>query len=152
MGEGGGGVQSLRAALQADSDHAEARIYLANVLYDRAEFEGALYHFERTKPEDHWDELGIWRVIELKRSSYRLHENDAELGPWNDRLAELADDLDDIDELLMEVEPPSNAEAAHSNPAPEQHETLGALLNAHAARGRRPRQDGHRIASRDVKA
>ena len=65
-------IASLRRSLQLDSDHAEARIYLANILYDQGEYEAALYHFERTKPEDHWDELGIWRLIELKRSLYRL--------------------------------------------------------------------------------
>ena len=43
---------------------AEARIYLANVLYDRGDYEAALYHLDRTAPEEHWYELGIWRLVE----------------------------------------------------------------------------------------
>src|SRR6476659_7277426 len=71
-------IGSLRRSLQLDNDHAEARIYLANILYDQNEYEAALYHFERTEPDDHWDELGIWRLVELKRSLYRLDEHDTE--------------------------------------------------------------------------
>jgi tetratricopeptide (TPR) repeat protein len=37
-----GSIAALRKALQLDPDHSEARIYLANLLYDRGEFEGAL--------------------------------------------------------------------------------------------------------------
>ena len=98
-------MASLRQALQLDGDHAEARIYLANILYDRGEYEGALYHFERTGPEDHWDELGIWRLIELKRAVYKLDEGDPELKPWEDRVNELAGELDEVDALLMDLEP-----------------------------------------------
>ncbi len=104
MGDDTSAIQSLRAALQIDGEHAEARIYLANILYDRAEYEGALYHFERTRPDDHWDELGIWRLIELKRSIYKLDENDGELAPWHARLAELGDDTDDLDDALLELD------------------------------------------------
>src|SRR5690349_1763399 len=99
-----GSIACLRKALQLDSDHAEARIYLANLLYDKGEFEGALYHFERTQPEDHWDELGIWRLIELKRAVYKLDENDPELKPWDERVSGLNEGLDDIDELRLELE------------------------------------------------
>src|SRR5579872_5658857 len=67
LGQDDAAIGSLRRSLQLDSDHAEARIYLANILYDQGEYEAALYHFERTDPEDHWDELGIWRLVELKR-------------------------------------------------------------------------------------
>ena len=74
LGDDDSAIGSLRRSLQLDSDHAEARIYLANILYDQGEYEAALYHFERTNPEDHWDELGIWRLIELKRSLYRLDD------------------------------------------------------------------------------
>ena len=105
-------IGSLRRSLQLDNDHAEARIYLANILYDQNEYEAALYHFERTEPDDHWDELGIWRLVELKRSLYRLEENDPELKPWDERLSELAADMDDVDALLMELEPRSGANAA----------------------------------------
>src|SRR5436309_3394027 len=57
----------LRRALELDADQGEARIYLANLLYDRGEYEAALFHLERTEPEDHFDGLAIWRLIELKK-------------------------------------------------------------------------------------
>ena len=130
LGDDEGSIASLRKALQLDGDHSEARIYLANLLYDRGEFEGALYHFERTQPEDHWDELGIWRLIELKRAVYKLDENDAELRPWDERLAELSEGLDDIDELLMELEPAKSALQKGDDPeiARNQLELFGSLL------------------------
>src|SRR5581483_7054083 len=131
LGDDDGAKSSLRRSLQLDSDHAEARIYLANILYDQGEYEAALYHFERTSPEDHWDELGIWRLIELKRSLYRLEESDPEIKPWDDRLAELAGDLDDIDAMLVELDQPRGADSA---PAAEtargQLELFGSLLNS----------------------
>ena len=124
-----GSIAALRKALQVDGDHSEARIYLANLLYDRGEFEGALYHFERTQPEDHWDELGIWRLIELKRAVYKLDESDPELKPWDERLAELNEGLDDIDELLMELEPGKNIQKGDDpEVARNQLELFGSLL------------------------
>ena len=124
-----GSIAALRKALQVDGEHSEARIYLANLLYDRGEFEGALYHFERTHPEDHWDELGIWRLIELKRAVYKLEESDPELKPWDERLAELNEGLDDIDELLMELEPAKNIQKADDpEVARNQLELFGSLL------------------------
>jgi Tfp pilus assembly protein PilF len=130
LGDDDAAIASLRRSLQLDGDHNEARIYLANVLYDQGENEAALYHFERTKPEDHWDELGIWRLMELKRSLYRLGDNDPELKPWEDRLSELAGDLDDVDTMLMELDMP----AADGSPAPEtargQLELFGTLLSS----------------------
>ena len=125
-----GSIAALRKALQVDGEHSEARIYLANLLYDRGEFEGALYHFERTQPEDHWDELGIWRLIELKRAVYKLDETDPELKPWDERLAELNEGLDDIDELLMELEPARNIQKGDDPAvARNQLELFGSLLN-----------------------
>jgi tetratricopeptide (TPR) repeat protein len=130
LGDDDAAIASLRRSLQLDGDHNEARIYLANVLYDQGENEAALYHFERTKPEDHWDELGIWRLMELKRSLYRLGDNDPELKPWEDRLSELAGDLDDVDTMLMELDMP----AADGSQAPEtargQLELFGTLLSS----------------------
>ena len=72
----GGALHWLRRALELDPTHGEARIYLANLLYDRGEYEAALFHLERTEPEDHFDGLAIWRLIELKKSVYRLPEDD----------------------------------------------------------------------------
>jgi tetratricopeptide (TPR) repeat protein len=131
LGNDEAAIGSLRRSLQIDGDHTEARIYLANVLYDQGENEAALYHFERTKPDDHWDELGIWRLMELKRSLYRLNDNDPELKPWEDRLSELAGDLDDVDTMLMELDVPG---AGEGGPAPEtargQLELFGTLLSS----------------------
>jgi len=104
LGDDEAAIATLRRALQLDGDHVEARIYLANVLYDRGENEAALYHLDRSTPEDHWDELGIWRLIELKKSVYRLADDDAELKPWEARLTELSGEPDDIDEMLAEIE------------------------------------------------
>jgi Tfp pilus assembly protein PilF len=129
LGDDDAAIGSLRRSLQLDSDHAEARIYLANILYDQAEYEAALYHFERTNPDDHWDELGIWRLIELKRSLYRLDENDPELKPWDDRLTELAGDLDDVDTMLMELDP-RGADTAPAAEARGQLELFGSLLSS----------------------
>ncbi|HEY4130869.1 MAG TPA: tetratricopeptide repeat protein [Gemmatimonadaceae bacterium] len=130
LGDDNAAIGSLRRSLQLDSEHAEARIYLANILYDQGEYEAALYHFERTGPDDHWDELGIWRLIELKRSLYRLEENDPELKPWDDRLADLASDIDDVDTMLMELDPRSGAEGAPATEARGQLELFGSLLSS----------------------
>lgn len=131
LGDDDAAIGSLRRSLQLDSEHAEARIYLANILYDQSEYEAALYHFERTSPEDHWDDLGIWRLIELKRSLYRLEENDPELKPWDERLNELTAELDDVDAMLMELDVRSGADTA---PAAEtargQLELFGTLLSS----------------------
>ena len=128
LGDDDGAVRKLRQALQLDKEHQEARIYLANILYDRNEYEAALYHFERTTPEDHWDELGSWRLIELKRSLHKLEESDPDLKPWDDRLTELTGTLDDVDELLMELDPSreSGREAEHAR---GQLELFGTLLS-----------------------
>lgn len=151
LGEDDAAIASLRKALQLDGDHSEARIYLANLLYDRGEFEGALYHFERTQPEDHWDELGIWRLIELKRAVYKLEENDPELRPWDERLAELSDGLDDIDELLMELEPGKSALQKGDDPeiARNQLELFGSLLTGLVEQ---KEEESHHVVSSDGSA
>ncbi|HYD54428.1 MAG TPA: tetratricopeptide repeat protein [Gemmatimonadaceae bacterium] len=142
-------MASLRKALQQDGDHTEARIYLANILYDRGEYEGALYHFERTTPEDHWDELGIWRLIELKRAMHKLEDEDPELKVWDDRLTELTSELDDIDELLAEVDAAHLASGEPEGPR-AQLELFGSLLNTLA--GQRGEDiTPHRIMTREGK-
>ena len=139
LGDDEGAITSLRRSLQLDSDHAEARIYLANILYDQSEYEAALYHFERTTPDDHWDELGIWRLVELKRSLYKLDESDPELKPWDNRLTELSSDLDDIDTMLMELEPRPGADTAPAAEAARgQLELFGTLLNSLAEQKQEP--------------
>ena len=76
LGDDNAAISTLRRALQLDNDHAEARIYLGNILYDRGDYDAALYHLDRTSPSDHWDELGIWRLVELKKTIYRLKDDD----------------------------------------------------------------------------
>jgi tetratricopeptide (TPR) repeat protein len=145
MGDETGAIATLRRALQLDGEHAEARIYLANVLYDRGEFEAALYHLERTHPEDHWDELGIWRVVELRKSTYRLADDDASLRPWDERLAELAGEPDPIDEMLSEIEQKGNETVVRD--ARGQLELFGSLL-ANLS-GQKQAEETHQVVSRD---
>ncbi|HYT04004.1 MAG TPA: tetratricopeptide repeat protein [Gemmatimonadales bacterium] len=104
LADEGGALYWLRRALELDAAHAEARIYLANLLYDRGEYEAALFHLERTEPGDHFDGLAIWRLIELKRSVYRLPDGDPELVPWRRRLDALSADAGPEDLLLAEIE------------------------------------------------
>lgn len=131
QGDDQGAIQSLQRALQLDDEHAEARIYLANILYDRGEYESALYHLEHTDPSDHWDELGIWRLVELKKSLYRLADDDPELRPWEERLGELAGEVDDIDDLLSEIESRAMEDDARAAgmAGRGQLELFGVLLN-----------------------
>lgn len=120
---------ALRRALTVDPQFAEARVYLANLLYDAGDLDAALLEFEKTSPEDHWDELGIWRLIELKKSVYKLKDHDGELKPWEARLVELAGEIDPIDELLAEVEQAAMEEAdAEHTASQHQLEALGSLL------------------------
>ena len=130
LGEDDAAIATLRRSLQLDSEHAEARIYLANILYDRGDYEAALYHLERTSPDDHWDELGIWRLTELKKSLFRVADDDEDLKPWDERLSELSGEPDDIDDMLAEIETRFNealeGEAEH---AKGQLELFGALLS-----------------------
>jgi tetratricopeptide (TPR) repeat protein len=158
LGDDDGAVKQLRRALQLDGEHTEGRIYLANILYDRGEFEAALYHFERTSPDDHWDELGLWRLIELKRSTYKLDDDDPELRPWDDRLTELSGGVDEVDELLMELEPARHDAALEreAEVARGQLELFGTLLNGLAdakrtdvADGQRDNPSQHSIMMRD---
>lgn len=142
LGDDDAAVAALRRALQLDGEYAEARIYLANILYDRQDYEAALYHFERTGPDDHWDELGIWRLIELKRQLHKVDEHDPELKPWDERLSELASEIDAIDELLLELQP--MPESPEAEVARGQLELFGSLLNSLADQ----RHDGpHQIVS-----
>jgi Tfp pilus assembly protein PilF len=130
LGDDDAAIASLRKSLQVDNEHAEARIYLANILYDRSDYEASLYHFERTTPDEHWDELGIWRLIELKRAAYKLDEHDPDLKPWEGRLTELGGELDDIDELFIEVDGASANESGEVEVARGQLELFGTLLSS----------------------
>jgi tetratricopeptide (TPR) repeat protein len=85
LGDEDAALYWLRRALDLDETHAEARVYLGNLLYDRGEYEACLFHFEQTDPTEHFDELALWRTIELKKSIYRLPSGDPELAPWSAR-------------------------------------------------------------------
>jgi tetratricopeptide (TPR) repeat protein len=130
LGRDAEAIETLRRALAFDESFGEARVYLANLLYDAGELEAALGEFERTTPEDHWDELGIWRLVELRKSAGGLSDDDLGLKPWDDRLTEISSDPDAIDELLAEVETQfmEREGAAHSQ-AQGHLEMLGSLLD-----------------------
>jgi len=119
-------VHWLKRALEIDQMHAEARIYLGNLLYDRGAYEEALAEFDQTEPEDHWDELGIWRLIELKKTVYRLPDDDPELKPWLVRLADLAGEADPTELMLAELEAAGPDGTGPRDPS--QLELFGTLL------------------------
>ncbi len=137
LGNDAGALYWLRRALELDHKFTEARIYLANLLYDRGETEAALHHLERTQPEDHFDELGIWRHIELKKTVYRLPDEDPEITPWLARLAEVAGEPDPIEMLLAEVEAQQPDGSVRD---PHQLELFGTLLSELHAMQKRPQQ------------
>jgi tetratricopeptide (TPR) repeat protein len=141
LGDEDGALYWLRRSLDLDSAHPEARIYLGNLLYDRGEYEAALFHFEQTDPSDHVDELAAWRLIELKKSIYRLPSDDVELLPWSGRLAELAELTDPIDQLLAEVEA-TQPDGTFRDP--RQLELFGTLLVELQGMQRRPAET-HRV-------
>jgi tetratricopeptide (TPR) repeat protein len=125
LGDEGGALYWLRRALELEPGHAESRIYLANLLYDRGEYEAALFHLERTTPDDHVDTLAIWRLLELKRSVYKLKDDDPEVTPWNSRLGELTAEASADDLLLAEIEAIGSDGQVRD---PRQLELFGTLL------------------------
>jgi tetratricopeptide (TPR) repeat protein len=145
LGEDTAAEETLKRAIQIDPDHSEARIYLGNLLYDREEYEGALFHLDRTKPEDHWDELGIWRLLELKKSHLRLRDDDPSLKIWEERITELAPAPDAIDEMLEDIE--QRAQESAQQQARSQLELFGALLADLTDKKQAP--DHHRVVGRD---
>jgi tetratricopeptide (TPR) repeat protein len=142
LGDEGGALFWLRRALELEPGHAEARIYLANLLYDRGEYEAALFHLERTTPDDHVDTLAIWRLLELKRSVYKLEENDPELKPWNGRLSELTADASPDDLLLAEIEAIGSDGQVRD---PRQLELFGTLLTELAGMKKSAGGEIHRV-------
>ena len=141
-------VEMLTRALSLDSGYVEGRIYVGNLLYDRGELDAALYHLEQTQPDDHWDELGIWRLIELRKSHSGLADGDPSFAPWEARLAELAPVVDATDEMLDEIEVRFNEQEARD--AREQLELFGALLDQLS--DERAAGDPHRVEGSDGRA
>jgi Tfp pilus assembly protein PilF len=144
LGDEGGSLYWLRRALELEPAQAEARIYLANLLYDRGEYEAALFHLERTEPDDHVDSLAIWRLLELKRSVYHLSDDDPELGPWHARLGEMAGQATSEDLLLAEIEAIGSDGVVRD---PRQLELFGTLLTELQGM-RKPGSEIHRVRTR----
>ena len=96
--------RQIRRALRLDPDLHEARIYLAHLLYDRGDWEGALREYEGVPPCDHWDALAVWRLIELKRALWHIDEGDARLSPWRERLSQIENLPDSIAHLFAEIQ------------------------------------------------
>ena len=145
LGDEGGALYWLRRALEIETGQAEARIYLANLLYDRGEYEAALFHLERTEPDDHADTLAIWRLLELKRSVYRLPDNDPELGAWQRRLGELTAEAAPEDLLLAEIEAIGSDGQMRD---PRQLELFGTLLTELQGMKKGTAGDIHRVRTR----
>ncbi len=146
VGREGAALYWLRRALELDPTFAEPRIYLANLLYDRGESAAALLHFNRTSPEDHYEELGLFRVMELRRTFFRLADDDPSLTAWFDRLSELMAATDPVDDLLAEIE------AVQSNGSvrdPTQLELFGVLYSEPQQMLRKPgvRPDHHQVST-----
>ena len=145
VGRDGSAMYWLRRALELDLSYSEARIYIGNMLYDRGETEAALHHFERTEPMDHFDELGLWRTVELKKQVYRLADDDPDLSSWYERLAEVAGEPDAVDELLAEVE---SLQPDGTIRDPNQLELFGTLLAELPGMQRRPQgTDNHVVVT-----
>ena len=142
LGRDGAAFYWLRRALSVEPNYAEARVYLANLLYDRGESSAALSHFEKTRPEDHFDELGLWRTVELKRTLYRLADDDPELAPWLNRLGELAPEPDATEDLLAEIEAQQPDGTIRDR---NQLELFGALVAD--LPGMRRRGDAHQVTT-----
>lgn len=145
VGKESGALFWLRRALEIDPHYAEARTYLANLLYDRGETEAALHHLERTQPEEHFDELAIWRYVELKKTLFSLPDDDPELAPWLARLGEVTGDPDPVDMLLAELEAQQPDGTIRD---PHQLELFGTLLTELQAMQKRPNVGGtHLVAT-----
>jgi tetratricopeptide (TPR) repeat protein len=131
LGDEVGAGRQIRRALRLDPDLHEARIYLGHLLFDRGDWEGALREFERVPPQEHWDALAVWRLMELKRALWHMESGDARLAPWEQRLRELEDLEDPIDRLLGEVE----ARMGGGSPTPVYDPSQLELFEREAARG-----------------
>lgn len=132
----------LRKATELADDYAEARIYLGNVLYDRGDYEGALFHYQQTASKDHFDELAVWRVVELKKSIYNLPDGDPELKDWVDRLAALTPDMSPEEQVLAELEATLPDGSIRD---PRQLDLFGALLTELSSMRGKASAESHRV-------
>lgn len=104
LGESTAARRLLRRAVKLEPTHNEARIYLGHLHYDRGEWEAALEHYQRVTPEEHWDAVAIWRILELKRALHGVADGAPEQKPWLDRLDDLESFDDPTEELLSRLE------------------------------------------------
>jgi len=128
----------LRRALELDHSYCEPRIYLGNMLYDRGETRAALLHFARVRPDDHFDDLCLWRTIELLKAAGNLADDHPDLRPWLARLAELGSELSTDAAILAEIE------SRHPDGTPRdpnQLELFGTLARDVPEMQRRPTTD-----------
>lgn len=88
--------------------------------------------------------LGLWRCIELKKTIYRLPDDDLELSPWYSRLGEVAGEPDAIDMLLAEIEALQPDGTVRD---PHQLELFGTLLTELQAMQKRPGGDTHHVST-----
>lgn len=144
LGDDVGAGRQIRRALRLDPDLHEARVYLGHLLYDRGDWEAALRELERVPPQEHWDPLAVWRLLELKRTLWHLERGDAHLLPWEQRLRELEDLDDPVDRLLAEIEARVSGAPGGSTYDPSQLELFekGAQGATHVVR----MGDGRRIS------
>src|SRR5882762_10278172 len=102
----------FEVAITGHPESAEAAACVGYASHRLTDEGGALYwlrralelDLEHAAPVDHFDGLAIWRLIELKKSVYRLPDDDPELVPWHHRLDELAAEAAPEDLLLAEIE------------------------------------------------
>lgn len=97
-------ARHVAAALDLDPQHHEARVFYANLLYDRGDGEEALSHYARVPPARMWDPLAVWRTVELLRSYRGLDAEEEALEPYLEQLDLLGGDPGPEERLLAEVE------------------------------------------------
>ena len=146
LGDEVGAGRQIRRALRLDPDLHEARMYLGHLLYDRGDWEGALREFERVPPQEHWDALAVWRLMELKRTLWHMESGDPRFAPWEQRLRELEELDDPIDRLLAEVESSMGAAAPRTYYDPSQLELFERSQSLAAEESHVIRlKDGHQV-------
>jgi len=152
LGDEAGAARQLRRALRLDGAFHEARIYLSHILFERGDLAGALRELQAVPPNEHWDSLSLWRVIDLRISQDGLAEDDAALAPWRTRIAELETEPDAIDHLLAEVET-SFGEAQDETTTPRdvgaECPNQGMSFGASPERGAATARTHHRVRTRE---
>jgi tetratricopeptide (TPR) repeat protein len=96
-------IKWLRHALDLDPECYEARAYLADVYYERGDWDLALEQLEAIPPAEHWDPATLRRLIELKGIVRGLHERHPALAVYRRRLRELEPEPDPLDRILREA-------------------------------------------------